>query len=335
MKRIILLLSVILVNNVLWADIAPNPIEVKGIYTLDNCKVQMVREHVFANLYNDSAYVECTFEMLNHGDSVTIEVGFPEMAFQYWGFGPYDVSDKMVFGIYVDDKLLSESEIKVPKEMESIYERFKYISFIESEYKRKRDSIYTANNAVMSKKGNMEFPSKGDYDASNQAFKELYKWRDNEPNFDSELYLEYDKQMKKGNFPWYVWDVHFGRDERKTIKVSYNLPSGMGYGANYRYFKYILETGAGWFGPIEQANINLQLHDIDIKKIEEVSPAGYQIDKTGKKVSWQLNNLEPTREDDIYVQYYNPKERREWNRYKLKRKLAGRFRFLNPVNWFR
>src|SRR5690606_29641525 len=129
-----------------FADIAPNPIVVKGIYTVDSCKIQMVREYVFADLYNDSARVECTFELLNFGDSITIQVGFPEMNFQYWSFmRTYEPNDKTVFEISVNDKILTENEIEVPKEMKGVYDKHMYIYNIEKIHGQKYDSINNAN----------------------------------------------------------------------------------------------------------------------------------------------------------------------------------------------
>src|SRR5690554_1206362 len=82
MKRLTIILIGILIIGKVYADIAPNPIVIKWIYTIDSCKIQMTQEYVYADLYNDSAIVECAFELLNLGDSTTIQVGFPEMNFQ-------------------------------------------------------------------------------------------------------------------------------------------------------------------------------------------------------------------------------------------------------------
>ena len=170
---------------------------------------------------------------------------------------------------------------------------------------------------------------------SKKALDALYQWRKSKPHLGSDIWSEFDKQMKQRNFPWYVWNVHFDKNERKVIKVTYSLPSGKGYGADYRYFKYILETGSGWYKEIEKANIKLQLHNIDTETIEEIAPSGFNNDKINKTLEWNLTNIEPTGKDDIYVKYYNPKERRNWEKYQKKRQRAIRFRYLNPINWFR
>ena len=49
-----------------------------------------------------------------------------------------------------------------------------------------------------------------------------------------------------------------------------------------------------------------------------------------KCITDNMQKLEPTEKDDIYVKYYDPKERRNWVKYKKKRKRAYLFRFFNP-----
>jgi hypothetical protein len=332
MRRFTILFIYFLLIGKVHADIAPSPIIIKGIYTIDSCKIQMTQEYVYADLYNDSAKVVCTFELLNFGESQTIQVGFPVMNFQYWSYGQYNENDKNNFRIYVDNMMLTENDIGVPAELQSIYNTYMHIYQVEKEYNRKLDSIYTANNFVVKKNGTIHYPSSEAYRAMMAALDDLSKWRDSKPQLDSELWNKFDSQIKIGNFPWYVWNVHFDKDEKKTIKVVYSLPSGEGYGANYRYFKYILETGSGWYGSIEKADIELKLHDIRVKTIEEISPKGYLIDTEEKTIKWNFVNLEPTKNEDIYVRYYNPKERRKWHRYQWRREMAFKLRSINPIN---
>lgn len=106
-------------------------------------------------------------------------------------------------------------------------------------------------------------------------------------------------------------------------EISYKLPSGIGYGAHYRYFNYILHTGSGWYGDIKKADIILRLHDINFDLIEKISPKGNIVNKSDKTISWQFLDIEPSKDDDIYIQYYVPKERRKYYRYQKakKRKL--------------
>lgn len=131
-----------------------------------------------------------------------------------------------------------------------------------------------------------------------------------------EILAEYAEKLTDGNNPWYIWDVTFDKGEKKTIKVTYELPSGVAYRAQYRYFKYILHTGAGWYKDIEKAEITLHLNDFQLKHTEEITPLGYTIDKSAKTIQWVFENLEPTKEDNIYFQYAIPREKRKYNRWK-------------------
>ena len=317
-KLALILLTFFSLYSITFADIAPCPIVVKSVFTADSCKIRMLSEVVYANLYHDSATVECTFEMLNYGDSITIEVGFPEMNFQYWCSGEYSENDKMNFEIYVDGNRLTDKEIGVPKEMEDIYQKYMYVYHIEKEYRAKVDSAYKANNMSIEDWWHVYQPNTS-HNKTKMALDSLYKWRDTEPYLGSDLWSEFDAQKKKGNFPWYVWKVHFKAGEKKIIKVTYNLPSGMGYRAQYRYFKYLLNTGAGWYDNIEKAEVILQLHNINMKNIEEITPKNYCLDTQNKTIIWNFKNLEPTNDDDIYVRYFKASERKNLKKYSTKR----------------
>jgi hypothetical protein len=335
MKRLTIILIGFLLIGKVYADIAPNPIVIKGIYTVDSCKIQMIQEYVYANLYNDSAIVECTFELLNLGDSTTIQVGFPEMNFQYWSFGGYSYSDLRKFQIQVDDTTLTRKQIKVPDEIIELYYSYMLIDSINDIFRQGRENIFKKYNITYGKRGKRKYPS---IETRKVAEKELdsldnrYRTkRTADVGQESSLY----DYVSSGINPWYVWDVHFKENEKKTIKVIYSLPSGKGYGAEYRYFKYILETGSGWYGLIEKADIELKLHDINMETIEEISPKGFHIDTSAKIVKWNFIDLEPTKDDDIYLRYYNVEERRRRELYLKKRKRAYKFRNINPIYWIR
>jgi len=321
MKQIFCHILLILSFNQLVADVAPNPIVVNGIYTVDDCKVQMTSEFVFADVYNDSAKVECTFILENFGDATEIQIGFPEMNFQYWSMGEYTPTDKGNFRIYVDERLLTEKDIQVPIEMDSIYRKYMSVYHFDKEYQRKRDSIYAANG--IKEKGIRTIYPPGTYQRTEKALEELFEWRESKPRLGSELWDEFKEQQEKGKFPWYVWTVKFDKQAKRQIKVVYSMPSGLGYGGDYRYFNYILETGSGWYKSIGKAVIKLQLHDIDIKTIEQVSPSLFSIDSTQKTIQWTFTDLEPTDQDDIYLRYYNKEERRKWDKAKKRRRRAG------------
>jgi hypothetical protein len=333
MKRILAYIFLFLSFNQSFADIAPNPIVVNGIYTVSDCKIQMTSEYVLAYLYNDSAKVECTFNLENFGDGTDIQIGFPEMNFHYWSLSEYTPTDKANFKIYVDGKLLTSDDIQVPSEMEGIYEKYMSAYHFAKEYQRKRDSIYTYYG--IKERGNRTIYPRGTYHKVENALQDLKEWWYSKPHFGSELWNEFNSQKEKGNFPWYIWNVKFDEKDKRQIKVVYSLPSGLAKGADYRYFKYILETGSGWYKSIERADIKLQLHNIEIGTIEEISPHNFNIDTVQKTITWTFKDIEPTSNDDIYFRYYNVKERKKWERYKRKRDRPRRGLFLNPRNGIR
>lgn len=131
-----------------------------------------------------------------------------------------------------------------------------------------------------------------------QKYMSAYKKAEGLP---SELWMEFEQERAKGNFPWYVWKVKFKKQEKKQIKVVYELPSGLGYRGKYRYFNYILQTGSGWYKSIEKAVVELKLHDIPLKNIEQISPKNYKMNESKKTITWTFTNLEPTKADDIYL----------------------------------
>jgi hypothetical protein len=90
MRKAALILLLVSISNNGWTDIAPNPIVLKSIMTNEWCEVQMATETVDIDLYNDSSFVSCTFNMVNHGDSLTLPVGFPVMNFFHRGMYAYD-----------------------------------------------------------------------------------------------------------------------------------------------------------------------------------------------------------------------------------------------------
>lgn len=277
----------------------------------------MVSERVDINLYSDSSFVSCTFNMMNHGDSLTLAVGFPVMNFFHWSISPYDKQDKEKFEIYVDNLKLNQSDIQVPGEMKETYDKYMRVIHVEEEYKRKLDSINTSFGVI--EKRNWTKVTKGSYSAFERAQTNVSNWRQKQPYLDSELIMQFDSLMTNGDYAWYIWKVKFQKDETKTIKVNYIVPSGMGYGGEYRYMKYLLSTGTGWKDKISKAEINIKLDNVKTNTLETISPSNYKLDKKAKTISWIFLDIEPTTDNDIYVKYYNPSERGKWESFKEER----------------
>lgn len=64
-------------------DIAPFPVQARGIIPEGGVDIRMVREYVVVDLYNDSSVVECRFVLKNEGKAMLINIGFPEMNFYH------------------------------------------------------------------------------------------------------------------------------------------------------------------------------------------------------------------------------------------------------------
>ncbi len=301
-----------------FVDIAPNPISANGIYTIEDCKIRMESEIIEVDLFPEKSIVSCTFEMINYGDATSLEVGFPVMDFDYWNFGGYTQMDKANFEIQVDNKTLSKKDIKVPKQLDSLYQEFMTIINLEKEHKTKIDSTYRSHNVEYRKDGSLIFPKDLKKKKMQEAIDSIHNFYWERTSLSSDLISEFQDLTENGKFPWYVWDVSFKENETRTIKVNYVLPSGLAGKNAFRYFKYILKTGSGWYKDIGKADIILKLNDIDFESIDELKPNNYLLDKESNRILWRFENLEPTEKDDIYLQYTIPIEKRKYHRWKKK-----------------
>ncbi|MBB6682465.1 hypothetical protein H4O20_13525 [Aequorivita sp. 609] len=325
MRITIILIILILASGFTFLDIAPNPIDAKGIYTKEECKIQMQSEVVEVDIYDGYSIVNCKFSMLNKGEETSLEIGFPEMNFQYWSIGGYEETDKSKFEITVDNNKLTSNDIKVPEELEELYQEFMNISKMEREYINLKDSIYSSYNIKERKDGSKIYKNPDDFKQVTTIIDSLSTLHFNNTAHSSSLYSQFDEKVRNGVFPWYVWDVNFKENERKEITVSYRMPIGLGYGGKYRYFSYLLNTGKGWYEEIENAKVILNLHDVPLENIEKIEPKGYKFDESDKVISWEFKNLEPTEEDDIYLEFFIKKERKQFERYmKKKRRKINR-----------
>jgi hypothetical protein len=65
------------------------------------------------------------------------------------------------------------------------------------------------------------------------------------------------------------------------------------------------------------------IKNVKASKVETVSPSNYALDNKAKTINWTFKSVEPTVENDIYIRYFNSRERRQWEHFK-KRKAKGR-----------
>lgn len=109
---------------------------------------------------------------------------------------------------------------------------------------------------------------------------------------------------------WAAFEVTFPPGQDVLVEVKYTL-SAMGY-VPYASFQYVLETGAGWQGPIGVADIILQLPYpasahwviLDITTGWSTTTPGVQF--VGQEARWHFENLEPTYKENIEVSLIAP-----------------------------
>lgn len=103
---------------------------------------------------------------------------------------------------------------------------------------------------------------------------------------------------------WAAFEVTFPTGKDVVINVQYILQS-TGY-APYGRFKYILETGAGWYGPIGLATFVLKLPypaNEENVVLGRSTPGGQFF---GDEVRWIFRDIEPTEQDSFYVTVLAP-----------------------------
>lgn len=118
--------------------------------------------------------------------------------------------------------------------------------------------------------------------------------------------------------PWAVWPMQFPPGQDVHARVTYRI-AGID-GLTYNTFFYILETGAGWRGPIGQGDIIVRFpYPADPQmwlkppEADDALPAdGYYTGSTppfsvqGNELRWRFTNLEPSGHDNVRVSLLNP-----------------------------
>jgi MYXO-CTERM domain-containing protein len=117
--------------------------------------------------------------------------------------------------------------------------------------------------------------------------------------------------------PWATWPVTFPPAQDVILRVEYDvLPDGY---SPYGTFPYVLETGAGWWGPIGTGTITFRL-PYPVNETNTVlnpdvygdaqtdwlapNPADYTV--SGTDVVWRFTELEPTAEDNVALTVLPP-----------------------------
>jgi hypothetical protein len=117
MKKIFISILVILYAIKIKADIAPNPIQAKGISVKYPTEIKMTYEKVTVYLTLDSSFVHCYFKLHNEGKAEKIEIGYP-----YMNTSPYTLPNSTFAPINVyqngkriDDIKMFETDSRSPK----------------------------------------------------------------------------------------------------------------------------------------------------------------------------------------------------------------------------
>ena len=102
--------------------------------------------------------------------------------------------------------------------------------------------------------------------------------------------------------PWYLWNSEFEEGETKLVRVRYSLPYGV-IKRDSRYFTYVVNTGSGWKGSIEDAEIAVNIKDFSKDLILEIEPENYSIEEN--RIVWRFQDFNPTLANDIKI-FYEP-----------------------------
>lgn len=102
---------------------------------------------------------------------------------------------------------------------------------------------------------------------------------------------------------WAGFDVTFPVDEDVTIRVEYMMESvGMDL---MQTIEYILETGAGWAGPIQHGEIIVKFpYEVTTENVLAESTPGYRV--WHNELTWSFENLEPTSKDNVQISTVSP-----------------------------
>src|SRR5215207_5471960 len=125
---------------------------------------------------------------------------------------------------------------------------------------------------------------------------------------------------------WAAFDVTFPVDTDVLIHINYEMES-VG-NDEFQNIEYILETGAGWKGPIKQGYIIMKFpYSVGPQNVLMGTTSGYQI--LYNEIYWSFQNLEPTIDDNIHISIVGPYA---WQRIQtLQQALAENPK--NPADW--
>lgn len=122
-----------------------------------------------------------------------------------------------------------------------------------------------------------------------------------------------NRQIIYDGAPWAVWQVSFPAGRDVHLRVQYRTLGLDHYGR--ADFYYILETGAGWRGPIGHGDIIFQFpYRADLEMVEpkdtyiraEYPSSTPPFVAEGNQLRWHFENLEPTPQDNVRLLIVRP-----------------------------
>jgi hypothetical protein len=133
----------------------------------------------------------------------------------------------------------------------------------------------------------------------------LQAWVDGEP-VEVEEAPGRDLLGVRDEVPWAKWPVVFPAGEDVELRVTYDTHpvEWGGWAVGY----YILETGAGWHGPIGEGTVTFRLPydvtplNVQLAEIREAYTGPerpFEITVEGRDVTWQFTNLEPRGSEEL------------------------------------
>ncbi len=108
------------------------------------------------------------------------------------------------------------------------------------------------------------------------------------------------KGEDKPPLPWASFPVTFPNGEATHIQISYVVPAWWSYEGLAMNLYYVFQTGAGWAGPIGEAELVVNLPYPASAETIWTMPEGGQSE--GHQVRWTWENFEPGPQDDFFIQ---------------------------------
>jgi len=226
-------------------------------------------------------------------------------------------------------KILDNSEIEMTTEeininiYPSMKEREEFVPKIDGYTEVEVIYVFT-NLSETETTVTMGFPEKCS-DIDEQCFESMENVSDNFANqyklnefkaFDKtknyQIEFRNDKTSVTPGVNWYIYQVDFAPNEKKTITNKYWI-SNSSYKGSSRWFSYILETGASWKNSIGEIDVNIYFKDgLSVYDINHATPEGYTLNKETNSIHHKFINLEPTNNDNLEINYADNTILNDW-----------------------